>query len=275
MKKPAIYVYYPDFTKSYSKITFTIIDYSGDFKDGYLEVVDTDGHIIEQEPISSDYQALCYLVSYGSYTLRVRKGSIVRLIGLVIIDTTSKTVTLSFAVTPENVLWNSTRLDVWIENGTIYAHIVDLENYILSVDFKVYNYMSNVLLYNISSSGSDITFSYITPNNATKYLVVLEISHSLFGTFTEKRILYEEVHHVKTEELGFPEEITSIGISLVGIMIIIVIGLLFSKASTAIGAALIAFLVPALTYAGILQIPLTFSLAIAAIAIIYAIITRE
>jgi len=138
-------------------------------------VYDTKSRLIQEELITSTYQAVCYLKPYGSYLLVIRKDTEERVIGWVVIDSATKD--LYVGVTPpaysellETVSYNVT------EGDTELIITIDAEGNI-DVTVEIYNNTGKEFTYTAQNVDTvSITYIYDTKTLRTVYIKVSDPS---------------------------------------------------------------------------------------------------
>ena len=286
-KRPAIYVRYPDTTKDYALIVFSIVDFSGEFSSGsYLIIKDREGRVIEEEPVTADMQALAFLQQYGSYTLSIEKDGIVRSIGLVIIDTSSKTVYIGTSFTPQASVWESVKLDYYIQDNTLYVSFKELNNKECTLTVRLL-YSNSTVIYQNTLSGYDISVAITSLNLSETLILNIVLEHPDKGTVNITRTLGMSIKYTsRFEEIGsyideifnflnLPAPLNSIpGRTWLALFFIVFTAMIFTVVSAGIGAVVTVILSAFFTYIGWLPLSWTIVMVSVSLAIIYA-LTRS
>ena len=155
---PSITAYVPNPTESYSYITFNIHDYTSSFENSSLLVYDTKSRLIQEELISSTYQAVCYLKPYESYLLVIRKGTEERAIGWIVIDSATKDLYIGVLPPTYTSLFKDVKYSV--EDDESNTQMTITINASSSFNYKVEIYRNGTLEF--SKEGEGVTAVSIT-----------------------------------------------------------------------------------------------------------------
>ena len=160
---PSITAYVPNPDESYSYITFNIHDYTSSFANSSLLVYDTKSRLIQEELISSTYQAVCYLKPYESYLLVIRKGTEERAIGWIVIDSATKDLYIGVLPPTYTSLFKDVKYSVEDdESNTVMTITINGSS---SFNYKVEIYKNGTLEFSKEGSGVttvSITYDYDT-----------------------------------------------------------------------------------------------------------------
>ena len=155
---PSITAYVPNPDESYSYITFNIHDYTSSFANSSLLVYDTKSRLIQEELVSSTYQAVCYLKPYESYLLVIRKGSEERAIGWIVIDSATKDLYIGVLPPTYTSLFGDVKYSVEDdEENTVMTITINASS---TFNYKVEIYRNGTLEF--SKEGSGVTTVSIT-----------------------------------------------------------------------------------------------------------------
>jgi len=155
---PSVTAYVPTPTDTYSYITFNIHDYTGSFKNSSLLVYDTQSRLIQEELITSTYQAVCYLKAYGSYLIVIKKNSEERVIGWIVVSSTEKDLYIGVLPPTYTSLFKDVKYSV--EDDESNTQMTITINASSSFNYKVEIYRNGTSEF--SKEGSGVTAVSIT-----------------------------------------------------------------------------------------------------------------
>ncbi|RLJ01796.1 MAG: hypothetical protein DRP10_03155 [Candidatus Aenigmatarchaeota archaeon] len=172
-----------------AQMLLTVDDYTGEFGSNttILKVKkETQGVLstITERRLDAESKAIVYLIVDDKYSVYVDNGQEERGIGLLYVDTTdlTKTITIGTSVSLNTVGDFKFILGYNNQTNTIYMRVSDPLNQTLNASIWIYNYTSGELLYHASSTNhTTIEFTYIVPDVNGTYRVEYHIAHSIYG----------------------------------------------------------------------------------------------
>jgi len=172
-----------------AQMLLTVDDYTGEFGSNttILKIKkETQGVLstITERRLDAESKAIVYLIVDDKYSVYVDNGQEERGIGLLYVDTTdlTKTITIGTSVSLNTVGDFKFILGYNNQTNTIYMRVSDPLNQTLNASIWIYNYTSGELLYHASSTNhTTIEFTYIVPDVNGTYRVEYHIAHSIYG----------------------------------------------------------------------------------------------
>ena len=172
-----------------AQMLLTVDDYTGEFGSNttILKIKkETQGVLstITERRLDAESKAIVYLIVDDKYSVYVDNGLEERGIGLLYVDTTdlTKTITIGISVSLNTVGDFKFTLGYNNQTNTIYMRVSDPLNQTLNASIWIYNYTSGELLYHASSTNhTTIEFTYIVPDVNGTYRVEYHIAHSIYG----------------------------------------------------------------------------------------------
>jgi len=172
-----------------AQMLLTVDDYTGEFGSNttILKIKkETQGVLstITERRLDAESKAIVYLIVDDKYSVYVDNGQEERGIGLLYVDTTdlTKTITIGTAVSLNKVGDFKFVLGYNNQTHAIYMRVEDPLNQTLNASIWIYNYTSGELLYHASSTNhTTIEFTYIVPDANGTYRVEYHIAHSVYG----------------------------------------------------------------------------------------------
>jgi len=176
---PSVTAYVPTPEDTYSFITFNIHDYTGSFENSSLLVYDTQSRLIQEELITSTYQAVCYLKAYGSYLIVIKKNSEERVIGWIVVSSAEKDLYIGVLPPTYTNLFRDVKYSV--EDDESNTQMTITINGSSSFNYKVEIYKNGTLEFSKEGSGVttvSITYDYDTTGFREVHITITDPSTS-------------------------------------------------------------------------------------------------
>ncbi|MGC9058762.1 MAG: hypothetical protein ACP5IJ_02980, partial [Candidatus Nanoarchaeia archaeon] len=172
------------------QMIFKIQDLTGNFKQGIFKVKRYLGGMlrdISETQLDIEDKAIVYLINGFTYQIYINKNNQERNLGEVYPDPSNleKTIVITDLVFTNHTEFKANySLTFDNETGTITFSYSDPTGNTLGIEFFVYNYSSEELLYYANSTEKTVSFTYIVPDKNQQYLTRVVIHNRLLGENT-------------------------------------------------------------------------------------------